>query len=180
MKITANLIKPPLHLTMPLTLTLWALCIFLIVYAAGLIVNAIEIRETLPRYEARLKQLNEKITSIPRPATMPPAAELEAMRQRVNTLNTLSGVRGWSTPKLLAWFESRLPNNVYFVSFHHKPLEGEILLVAESSSAEALTAFLLKLEKEPDFSEVLLSKQGTRNTPGSTALQFEVRIRQKS
>ena len=45
---------------------------------------------------------------------------------------------------------------------------------------EALTAFLLRLEKEPRFAEVLLSRQGARGAPGAGAVQFEIRVRWKS
>ena len=80
--------------------------------------------------------------------------------------NKVSGIRGWGTPRLLGWLGGQLPDNVYLVSLAHKPREGEALLVAESASAEALTAFLLRLEKEPRFAEVLLAKQGARARPG--------------
>jgi hypothetical protein len=86
-------------------------------------------------------------------------------------------MRGWSTPQLLAWLGRQLPENVYLVSMYHRPREGEALLVAESPSAEALTGFLLRLEKEPRFAEVLLSKQGVRS---AGTVQFEIRVRWKS
>ncbi|HZO01030.1 MAG TPA: PilN domain-containing protein, partial [Burkholderiales bacterium] len=73
-----------------------------------------------------------------------------------------------------------LPENVHLVSLQHRAREGEALLVAESPSAEALTAFLLRLEREARFDEVLLSKQGTANAPGASAVQFEIRVRWKS
>jgi hypothetical protein len=102
------------------------------------------------------------------------------MRQRVYALNKLSGLRGWGTPQLLAWLAERLPRNVNLVSLHHKPREGEALLVAESPSAESLTGFLLQLEEEPRFAEVLLSRQGTRGARGAAIVQFEIRVRWKA
>ena len=109
-----------------------------------------------------------------------PAAELAAMRQRVSALNAYASVRGASTLRILNWLEGHLPDNVHLVSLHHKPREGELLLVAEAPSAEAFTAFLRIIEKEPWFSEVLLSKQAVRGQQGSGGLQFELRVRFKT
>jgi hypothetical protein len=179
MKIHANLIASPPRMALPLAVALWVLCASLITTAFMLTLEALEMRAEAPRLEERLSRLSEQIKAIAVHESVPPAAELEAMRRRVSALNSLSGLRGWSTPQLLSWFEQRLPDNVSLVSLHHKPRDGEILLVAESPSAESLTAFLLRLEKEPQFSEVLLSKQGTRSGAGAAALQFEIRARQK-
>jgi hypothetical protein len=179
MRLSASLLPAPLRLAIPLAAGLWLLSVGLVALAVVLVVDAAAMRGEQPRLEQRLAQLNAQVRAATPEAGMPPAAELEALRRRVGALNGLSGVRGWSTVQLLAWFEPRLPDNVQLVSLHHKPREGEVLLVAESTSAAALTAFLLKLEKEPQFTEVLLSKQGTRGAPGSTGLQFEMRVKQK-
>jgi hypothetical protein len=106
----------------------------------------------------------------------------------VQALNKLAGLRGWTTPQLLGWLGGELPDNVYLVSVHHKPREGEALLVAESPSAEALTTFLLRLEREPRFAEVLLSRQGAAGAAVGAAVgassgslvQFEIRVRWKA
>lgn len=179
MKISANLATSRHRLAQPLAVGLWLFSLSLSVVAVMLITETIEIRAEQPRYQTQLRQLDEQIRAVARHEPIPPTMELEAMRRRVAALNALSGTRGWDTSQLLTWFESQLPNNVYISSLHHKPREGEILLIAESLDAEALTAFLLKLENEEAFSEVLLSKQGVRSNPGSSALQFEVRIQQK-
>jgi hypothetical protein len=91
----------------------------------------------------------------------------------------VSALRGWSTPQLFDWLGARLPDNVQLVSLHHRPREGEALLVAEAQSAEALTAFLLALEREPRFAEVLLAKQGAA-AGSASAVQFEIRVRWKA
>jgi hypothetical protein len=127
-----------------------------------------------------LARIEERLAPAAPREALPPASELDSLRQRVQALNKLSGMRGWSTPQLLAWLGAQLPDNVYLVSLHHKPREGEALLVAESTSAESLTGFLLRLEKEPRFAEVLLSKQGVRGAEGAGAVQFEIRVRWQS
>lgn len=180
MKITANFCNTRPRLALPLVAILWAMSLMFVVFAGWLTASIVEIRAEQPRLEARLARLNEQVAAIAPHAPLPPLSDLESLRQRVSALNKLSGMRGWSTLELLGWLEGKLPENVYLVSLHHKPREGEALLVAESASAEALTGFLLRLEKELRTAEVLLSKQGTRSAPGIAAVQFEIRVRWKS
>jgi hypothetical protein len=158
---------------------LWMLAVALAGLAAFLGMRAADMRDERPRLEARLERLETQAAPSAARSSPPPSEELHALRERVRALNKLSGLRGWSTPQLLGWLGARLPDNVYLVSLHHKPRDGEALLVAESASAEALTTFLLRLEKEPGFAEVLLSKQGRSGSSGDV-VQFEIRVRWNS
>jgi hypothetical protein len=176
MKISADFLNARPRLARPLAGLLWLLAVALVGLAAFLGMRAADMREERPRLEARLERLEAQAASSAARSSPPPSEELHALRERVRVLNKLSGLRGWSTPQLLGWLGARLPDNVYLVSLHHKPRDGEALLVAESASAEALTAFLLRLEKEPGFAEVLLSKQGR----AEAAIQFEIRVRWSS
>jgi type IV pilus assembly PilN-like protein len=180
MKITARFdaVRPARALA--LAALLWAGALVVMAAAAWLTVDALQLRAELPRLEARLARADEQLAAAGPREALPAAADMDALRRRVQALNRLSGMRGWGTPELLGWLGKRLPDNVYLVSLAHKPREGEALLVAESPSAEALTAFLLRLEKEPGFAEVLLAKQGARGGPGAAAVQFEIRIRWKT
>lgn len=179
MKITADLLGARPRLAAPLAALLWGVSIIFIVATAWLAKSALELREERPRLELRLERIHAQAQAAAAAAPLPAAAQLAALRERVGALNKVSGLRGWSTPQLLDWLGARLPDNVHLVSLHHRPREGEALLVAQSPSAEALTAFLLVLEKEPRFAEVLLSKQGAAS--GSAAdVQFEIRVRWKA
>lgn len=184
MRIDADFIAARPRLARPLAAALWGLAVLLGFAAAWLAAGVLEMRAERPRLEARLARVQAQAAAAAPREPLPPLAELEQLRERVQALNKLSGLRGWATPRLLAWLEARLPDNVHLVSLHHKPREGEALLVAESPQAEALTAFLLRLEREPGFAEVLLSKQGasSRGEPGAGAhaVQFEIRVRWKS
>lgn len=179
MKISADFLDARPRLARPLAGALWGLALAGALGAAWLAAEVIEMRDARPQLEARLARLDAQAASAPR-AELPPPVELAALRERVHALNKLSGLRGWSTTQLLDWLGPRLPENVHLVSLQHRAREGEALLVAESPSAEALTAFLLRLEREARFDEVLLSKQGTANTPGASGVQFEIRVRWKS
>jgi len=186
MRITASFPSARPRLTGFTVAGSWLAALALALAAAWLLLAAFDMRAERPRLEARLKRVDEQLAAAKPRHDLPAGAELESMRQRVSALNRLSGMRGWATPQLLAWLGEQLPDNVYLVSLNHRPREGEAQLVAESHSAESLTAFLLRLEREPRFSEVLLSRQGARGVqaaggaPGPSAIQFEIRLRWKS
>jgi Fimbrial assembly protein (PilN) len=183
MKITAHFPASRPQLTWLVVTAPWLAALAFVVVAAWLLASARDMRAEVPRLEARLARVEQQLAAARPHQALPAAADLESMRRRVSSLNKVSGVRGWATPQLLGWLGEQLPDNVYLVSLHHRPREGEAQLVAESHSAEALTGFLLRLEKEPRFSEVLLSRQGAHRAagaPGAAAIQFEIRLRWKS
>jgi len=177
MRITTNLAATRPRLTLPLVAALWISALVFAALAGALTISFFDMRAARPRLESRLSRVEEQLAAAAARQPLPPPEELESLRLRVSSLNKLSGMRGWSAPQLLAWLGGQLPENVYLVSLYHRPREGEALLVAASPSAEALTDFLLRLEKEPRFAEVLLSKQGAG---GAGAVQFEIRVRWKS
>ena len=180
MRITANFVPARPRLALPLAALAWGCALAFALSAAWLALTGLELRAERPRLEARLARAEEQLIAAATRETLPEPAQLDSLRHRVQALNKVSGVRGWGTPQLLGWLGGQLPDNVYLVSLAHRPREGEALLVAESPSAEALTAFLLRLEKEPGFAEVLLARQGARGAPGAAAVQFEIRIRWKT
>ena len=180
MRISANLLLGRTPLALPLAALLWSLAAVLVLVAVVLMVAALDMRAERPRLEQRLARVDEQLQAAAPRNGLPPAAELAALRQRVTALNAYASARGASTVRILGWLEGHLPDNVYLVSLHHKPREGDLLLVAAAPSAEAFTAFLRIIEKEPWFSEVLLSKQAVRGHDGGGGLQFELRVRPKS
>jgi hypothetical protein len=180
MKITADFLGARPRLAAPLAATLWLSAFACLALAGWLALRAADLRAERPRLELRLERVQAQVAAAAPGAPLPAAPQLASLRERVRALNKVSGLRGWNTPQLLDWLGARLPDNVHLVSLHHRPREGEALLLAASPSAEALTGFLLSLEKEPRFAEVLLSKQGTAPGPGAGDVQFEIRIRWKS
>ncbi len=179
MKITASLLPPRPRLAMPLAAGLWSLSAILLLVAAGLLVSGLEMRAERRQLEERLARVNEQTQQSSAGPALPAAAEMNALRNRVRAINALASARGAGSAQILGWLERHMPDNVHLVSFYHKPRDGELLLTAEAPGAEVFTAFLRSLEKEPLFSEVLLSKQAVRSGQSGGGLQFEVRVRMK-
>jgi Tfp pilus assembly protein PilN len=80
---------------------------------------------------------------------------------------------------LLSDIEDLAPDQVWLSTILYRPRAAEVRLVAESESAEALTAFLLRLEKAARFSEVMLARQAHLGARERRTVQFEVRLKER-
>lgn len=159
----------------------WGLATCLAALGGWLTVDTLATRDELPILTRRLSNLEREHRAAAGSAQLSQtSAELQAMRSRVSRLNTVSIVRGWSSAEVLSWLEAHMSDEVRLVSFHHKAREAEVLLVAEADNAAVLTAFLSRLEKEPKFAEVLLSKQASRTQEAGQSVQFEIKVRLKA
>lgn len=141
--------------------------------------DVIQRRAELPVLRARLATMMDESKAATSRVPLPSLHALSEIRRRVGELNSISGVRGWFAPALLAWLEEHMPESVYLLSFQHQLREGEVVLVVESPSTEALTSFLLGLEREPHFKEVLLARQSPRSEVRGT-VQFEIRLKERA
>jgi hypothetical protein len=159
----------------------WGLATGLAALGGWLTADTLATRDELPVLARRLSNLEREHRAAAGSAQLSQtSAELQAMRSRVSRLNTVSIVRGWSSAEVLSWLEAHMSDEVRLVSFHHKAREAEVLLVAEADNAAVLTAFLSRLEKEPKFAEVLLSKQASRTQEAGQSVQFEIKVRLKA
>jgi len=179
-RITATFVEPP-------QLIRWVIVGSAVAAAAlagltlWLATDWLSAREELPVLEQQLANLVNRPDREPRdPQQILSDAQLGAMIAAVAELNRMSVVRGLTAAQLFDRLEAELPSEVYLVSLHHKARDGEALVIAEAANTAALTKFLLKLESEQDFSEVLLNKQSTRSVGVEQAVQFEVRLRFRS
>ena len=179
-RIRTSFVDAPRHTRLVL-LTVWSLAAGCAALAGWFAVDAMTTRDELPILTRRLSNLErEHRAATGTSQAMPAPADLQAMRSRVSRLNTVSIVRGWSSAEVLSWLESHMSAEVRLVSFHHKAREAEVLLVAEAENAAVLTAFLSRLEREPKFAEVLLSKQASRTQETGQSVQFEIKVRLKA
>lgn len=180
MKVTASF-APAVRPLAPILLGVFLLAGFLL--AGSIVWLAVDgvgkfrekavLHEHLADIESRLRE-RALIEQLPLPE------EMAALKQRATAINALAGIRGWSSTTLLARMEEWLPDEVSLVSLRHRGKDGEVVLVAEAENAELLTGFMHLLEKEPHFSEVLLSRQGApAHGRDSKLLQYELRLRER-
>ncbi len=179
MKITASFFAPVRNLAPALVSALGLLALMLIGTLSWLVVDATTKYRDKGVLNERLTDIESRLRERALIEPLPPPEELAALKQRVAVLNVLTDARGWPAATLLARLETWLPEQVLLVSLRHRVRDGEAMLVAEAENAEILTAFLLKLEKEPHFSEVLLSRQGAPTSRDGKRLQFELRLKER-
>ena len=178
MKATTNFSEPLPNLVPFLAAGLGILTLAILIISIWLAADAIGLKKNKPDLEAQLAKLSSQRSEIAE-GLLPPQAELVNLKQRVALINALSGNLGWPFPAVLGKLEQLLPDYAYLIQIHHKLDTGEIQMTVESESAETLTAFLVKLQKEEHFSEVLLTKQGQRSGQGRKRIQFELRVKEK-
>ena len=178
MKISTNFALSRHRLAPVVAGVIWTVAFAFIVAGVWMLIVAAAVRQELPELRDRLIQLERR--ALPSQAErLPPVAEATALRQRVAAVNARVLARGRPLTAILARLETLLPDQAYLVSMQRRVREGEMLLVAEADSAESLTAFLLKLEKDPWFSEVLLTRQAPQALGGRKVVQFELRVKER-
>lgn len=127
--------------------------------------------------QQRLPKLEERLAAQPASTELPTSQELATLRRRVASINAKIAGYGMPVSVLLAKIETLLPDQAIVLSLQQRRREGEIQMQVESSNTEMLTLFLSRLEKDPQFAEVLLVRQSqARDRAG---IQFELRLRER-
>ncbi len=177
MRIKTNFAPPRLNLVPWLFGVVLVASAVAVVLTTGSVVQGLEARSELPAIQERLAKLDERLAAEPRRTDLPTHTQLAALRARVAALNGVGSGRGLSVTGLLARLEALLPDRVVLVSLHQRRREGVVQLIAEAPTADPLTAFLKKLEQDPQFAEVLLVRQ----VPASdrTGMQFDLRLKER-
>ena len=176
MKLATNFARPRLPIAQVLVGLSALVLMASLVVVVTVLVDAHTRRDDAARERVRMEHLRQQAASVPAVA-LPPLAAVSALRARVAQLNRLSTRQGQTLPELLQRLEKSLPDAAYLVHLAYKT-NGEIQLVAESAGAEALTAFLVKLQQDAAFAEAMLTRQSQRTTNGQRRIQFDIRLRQ--
>ncbi len=179
MKVTTNFALPLRNVAPALATGAWLLALIFVGLTLWFALDGRQLRREEVDLVQRATELDKKVAALPAEA-LPPQAELVSLRERVARVNDLSGLQGWPLPVLLSHLESWLPDRAYLVQIHHRPVMGEVQMTVESDSAETLTTLLVKLQNEPHFSEVLLTKQARRDGRGGKRIQFELRLKERA
>lgn len=179
MKIETNFVTPFHRLAVPLAAASWGVVLALAVSLAWLAFDAFEKRGEIPELRERLAQLVSRQQQTEASNKLPPVAELQTVKQRVAALNGLLPAQTHSVFSLLDDLEALVPDRVWLSAVLYRPRAAEVQLVAESESAEALTGFLLRLEKTARFSEVMLTRQAQQGAHEQRTVQFELRLKER-
>ncbi len=174
MKIGINFVRPAERLMAPVAVAVWGAAMALLAGAAWLAADAVGLRGDLPQLRTRLERVGAQKPVAVTP--LPPAQQLADTRQRVARINAAAQTRGVPTLALLADLERQLPRGAWLTSLHHRAAEGEVQLVVAAGQADPLADFLLRLERDPLFEEVMLLRE-VQASGSRTGVQYEIRLK---
>ena len=174
MKLKTNFVRPAQRMAIPVVAAIWGASIMLLIVAAKLAIDGMEMRNDLPKLQTRLARVGEQksVASV----VLPPERELGEMKNRVDKVNAAVQAKGAPVLALLADLEKQLPPGAWLVSFRHRAIEGEVQLVAAAGKSDPLSDFLQRLERDPLFDEVMLLREAQLG--GNRAgVQYEIRLK---
>jgi Tfp pilus assembly protein PilN len=182
MKIATNFVRPIQRAAIPVAAVFWLMSLAFAVSAWWLLDDASVLRGELPDLRQRLARINATgHTPAVQPVQLPSVQELAETRNRVARINAAVRTKGMPTLSLLADLEAMLPPEVWLASFHYRAAEGEVLLTASAASADLLSGFLLKLERDPLFEQAMLVRELQASGTGKAGIvQFEIRLKVRS
>lgn len=163
----------------------WLLPVFLLTGSGILLLGAVlfwlqwntaVLKADLPQVTEKLPEL-ERLIAAAGKQEMPAPAQLREMQVRVAGLNAIPQGRGLSSLQILAKLEALLPDQVVLTAVHHRAKEREVLLLAQANTTEALSQFLLKLERDDQLEAVVLAQQKEVEQSGKSVVQFEIRFK---
>lgn len=177
MKITTNFVRPAQRMVPPVVATMWAATIALAAGAVWLAGEGKALRGELPQLRTHLERVGEQkpVAAV----QLPPMSELTGTRDRVARVNAAAQTKGVPTLALLADIEKQLPPDAWLASLHHRATEGEVQLIASAGRADPLSEFLLRLERDPLFEEVMLLRE-VQASGARMSVQYEIRLKVRS
>ena len=176
MKLTTNFSHPPGRLVRPLAAILWGCALAAGGFSLSLAWETDRLAQRLPVLQDQLNALSARRTESDVQAASR-TEELRSLQRRVASLNGLAEPNTGSPDKMLDRLDSLLPDAVSLLSFRYHAPDGEAALVAESWSVQPLTRFLERLERQPGFSEVLLTRESRREAgAGQPLYRFELSV----
>ena len=180
MKISTNFVRPVQRAVTPIAVAMWIAAAGFAGGAWWLLGEAAELRKDLPQLRQRLERVEKGNIAVAAKKQLPPAQDLADTRKRVAKINSATQTKGLTTSALLTELETQMPREVWLISIHHRAAQGEVVLVASATSADPLSAFLLKLERDPLFEEAMLMRELQSTGNAQPGMQFEIRLKVRS
>jgi len=170
----------PMGSLVPLLLgLLWGASGALSFIGIWLVVDVTQMKNERPALEQQLADLDHRREALVITEELPATESMASLKQRVAVINLLAGGQGSTVSAVLARLEQLLPDQAYLVSVNYRRRGGEINIVAESQGVDVLTRFLVALENDESFAEVLLKKQTQRRIGNRAVVQFDLRLKER-
>lgn len=176
MKIKTNFIGAMPRLLPKVFMGVWAGVLLLSVLASWMLWNTITLKTELPQIQEKLPELARLVAQADDQA-MPAPTQLREMQSRVARLNSIPQGKGLTSLAVLAKLEALLPDEVVLTGVHLRSKEREVQLLAQAGNTEALSQFLLKLERDPQLESVVLVQQKDIQESDTSVMQFEIRFK---
>lgn len=174
MRIATNYVRPAQRAVIPAVTLMWAAAIALAAATVWLAYDGKKLRAEVPQLRTRLAHVDAQ-----KPVAqvhLPPMKQLIEMRERVAKINAVAQTKGVPTLALLADLEKQLPREAWLTSIHHRASEGQVQLIASARRADPLSDFLLRLEHDPLFDEVMLLRE-VKAGGAKADVQYEIRLK---
>ena len=140
-----------------------------------------DISRDVPRLKDRVASLHRNLDSLKNSDnSLPQNEQLLSLKQTVQEYNQLFNYEGRSIEYVFNDIETIIPNEVYLRSMVYRRKTGELQLTASSQNEDALADFLRRLEKNENFSSVLLRSQSKEKKIGTDgSILYEIRFLDK-
>jgi cell division protein FtsX len=179
--LTTNFARRPIaNVSKPLFIVMSVILATLIMTIAWSISDVLQKRASLPILQARLEKAQRSIDAQPvvqQPANIDKTQWL-SVKSRIDSMNQLLGRQGNDINVIFARLADALYKHVTLVSFKYKQHTGKITIIVETGSDKALNLIHQKLEEEPIFQDVLLTRKINDQKTASNVKRFEFKMRE--
>lgn len=178
MKLKTSFVYAPTNLVPALALTSWGLALGMLVLAGYLILSGLEFQKMNTVLANEQHRLQVKLTTIHDVNEQQLTRErYELLKNRIATINRLTGMNGMDISWILSQLESLMPEQCYLQALNYRSVTDDLLLVIESADVSKLTQFIDQLETNGLFSDITIVRQDQVNIRGKKAVQFEIRLK---
>jgi len=172
--------QPAANVSKPMFIGLSIVLAVLIVVIAWSIGDVVHMNASLPMLETRLHKAQESANE--KSANQPPGTidteQWMSVKNRIDSMNQLLGRNGNNLSVIFARLADVLYTHVTLVSFKYQKNTGEIGIVVETDSDSELSLIHQKLQQEPIFKEVLLTRKINEQMAASKLKRYEFQMQE--
>lgn len=175
MKIALSLCEKPYGYIQVIGMSMLVVIIGLAIASTYLVNEAHSMDDRIIVKKSRLMVLERQQMDTKHGDTHPTLEDIQAVERRVKIVNEKLPSIGWSTVRILSWFEVNMPDKVYLAQFSHDVGRGEIHLVAFAPDTQVFSELLNGIEKAAWYKESVLNRRDTSEN-NTSRIQYEMHI----